>query len=498
MPRPYAAAPAPLSRPPQVSRPRWLSPAAVLLAAGTLLTTGGACAAEGAYAAAAGEPSLASLQQQLAQVQAQLQALAEENRSLQEGQRQLEHRLLELGVATGAAPVAPTPIAPGAGALAEGPRLWGYGELYYADPTHDGRRARADLARAVFGLGYSFDERTEFNSEFEVEHAVASASDAGEFDVEQFYVDRRLGESVTARGGLMLMPFGLINEHHEPTGFYGVQRNFVETLIIPSTWREGGLSVRGDSALGLGWNVGVVTGFDLSKWPFAPNFPQYASALELATSGAAPLQSSHQELSLANARHLSQYAAASYYGVPALSIGAAITTGKAVGISAPPGLSAASSDPRVTLWEAHARWTPAKLELSGLYARGSISDLAAVNAAHAGAANPVPSSFYGYFLQGAYELWEQGGYRAAPFVRFERYNLGASYSGTTGPVTPAGLVPLSPDAGDLGYWPIDRDRVWTAGANLYLGAHVVLKGDYQWFELNPSFRRFDLGLGVSF
>ena len=42
------------------------------------------------------------------------------------------------------------------------------------------------------------------------------------------------------RGGLFLMPFGLLNEHHEPTIFYGVQRNFVETVIIPSTWREGG------------------------------------------------------------------------------------------------------------------------------------------------------------------------------------------------------------------------------------------------------------------
>jgi len=26
----------------------------------------------------------------------------------------------------------------------------------------------------------------------------------------------------------------------------------------------------------------------------------------------------------------------------------------------------------------------------------------------------------------------------------------------------------------------------------------VLKGDYQWFEVNPGFNRFDLGLGVSF
>jgi hypothetical protein len=65
---------------------------------------------------------------------------------------------------------------------------------------------------------------------------VSSASDVGEFEVEQFYVDRRLNDAMTLRAGLFLMPFGLLNEHHEPTNFYGVQRNFVETMIIPSTW----------------------------------------------------------------------------------------------------------------------------------------------------------------------------------------------------------------------------------------------------------------------
>jgi hypothetical protein len=93
--------------------------------------------------------------------------------------------------------------------------------LYYTDPVHDRERAQADLARAVFGIGYSFDSRTEFNSEYEVEHAVASASDPGEFEVEQFYVDRELNDAVTVRGGLFLMPFGLLNEHHEPTNFHG-------------------------------------------------------------------------------------------------------------------------------------------------------------------------------------------------------------------------------------------------------------------------------------
>ena len=443
-------------------------------------------------AAAADDARFIDIGQQLAQVQAQLQQLAQENRSLREHQQQIERQLAQL---TGAAaalsaavpapadssalPAPSTPATLSASPLAPGLRLWGYGEMYYTDPTRDGNKAQADLARAVFGLGYSFDERTEFNSEYEVEHAIASASDAGEFEVEQFYVDRRLNEAVSARGGLFLMPFGLLNEYHEPTRFYGVQRNFVETLIIPSTWREGGFNLHGDTRAGFGWNLGLTTGFDVSKWDFAPALPPYTSALGLANSGAAPLQATHQELALANAHHLSQYAALSYYGVPALLLGGAISTGE----------SPAPGDPRVTLWEAHMRWTPAKFDLSALYARGSISNAGPLNAAHPNSPNPLPSSFYGYFLQGAYRLWEQGDYRAAPFVRWERYNLGASYAGTSGPVIPAGLV---------GLWPRSEDRVWTAGANFYVGAHLVLKGDYQWFQLNQGFRRFDLGLGVSF
>src|SRR6266853_1463069 len=434
-------------------------------------------------AAAADDARLIDMQAQLARVQAQLQQLAEENRSLHERELQIERALAQLTGALAVPSVTPpTPAAPStlsAAPLAAGVRLWGYGEMYYIDPTRDGNQARADLARAVFGLGYSFDERTEFNSEYEVEHAVASGSGPGEFEVEQFYVDRAFSEALSARGGLILMPFGFLNEHHEPTRFYGVQRNFVETLIIPSTWREGGFNLHGGSRAGFGWNLGLTTGFDVSKWDFAPAFPPYTSALGLANSGAAPLQATHQELALANAHHLSQYAALSYYGVPALLLGGAISTGE----------SPAAGDPRVTLWEAHLRWTPAKFDLSALYARGSISNAGPLNAAHPNSPNPLPSSFYGYFLQGAYRLWEQGDYRAAPFVRWERYDLGASYAGTSGPAIPGGLV---------GLWPRSDDRVWTAGANFYVGAHLVLKGDYQWFQLNQGFRRLDLGLGVSF
>jgi phosphate-selective porin len=454
------------------------------------------------------------LQQQLQQVQATLQQLTEENRSLREHQQELDRKLAELSAAasstqpnsatsanaaalpnasalpstTALSPTAPAePGTTGPGLFGTGIRLWGYGEIYYTHPTSDRNQAQFDLARAVFGIGYQFDPRTEFNSEYELEHAVASSSDVGEFEVEQFYVDRNLNDYVSARGGLFLMPFGFINEHHEPTNFYGVQRNFVETLIIPSTWREGGLSFHGDTPVGLSWNAGLTTGFDLSKWDFAPQAPPYANALELEDSGIAPLQATHQELALANARHLSQYLALGYYGVPGLTLGAAISTGEAVPVEVANSASAGSQ--RVTLWEAHARWAPQRWQLQALYARGTISNTALANEANPGSPNPMPAAFYGYYFQGAYDLWSRGDYRLNPFVRFERYDLGSSYQGTAGPVIPPGEAFL---------WPQNHDRVWTVGANFYLGPHVVLKTDYQWFEQNTNFNRWDLGLGVAF
>ena len=400
--------------------------------------------------------------------------------------------------ATSATPSATTPGAMSSLAtFAQNVKLWGYGELYYTDPVHDRNRAQADLARAVFGIGYSFDSRTEFNSEYEVEHAVASSSDPGEFEVEQFYVDRQINDAVTVRGGLFLMPFGLLNEHHEPTNFYGVQRNFVETLIIPTTWREGGFNFHGDTRSGFGWNAGLTTGFNLSKWNFAPEFPQYTTALELEDNNISPLQATHQEMALANAHDLSQYVALSYFGVPGLTVGGAISTGKAVSVPAPPNAPIAGSQ-RVTLWEGHVRWTPDRFDLSALYAHGSISNLASTNAANPGSPNPIPSTFYGYFFQGAYDVWQHGDYRVSPFARWEVYNMGASYEGTPGPVIPTGSIPLSSAPGDYGVWPRKEDRVWTIGANLYATPHVVLKLDYQHFMINNGFTRFDLGLGLNF
>ena len=443
-----------------------------------LLALASIAAAARAAGDAGAAPSAPQLEQRIDDLSRQLEEMKAQLNRMKEEQQKAQQQAQPPAAAAPAAPeaAAPSPL--------ENISLWGYGEVYYTRPWHMPERTQADLARAVFGIGYRFDDRTSFNSEYEVEHAVSSASDVGEFEVEQFYMARQLNEHATVDAGLFLMPFGLLNEHHEPTNFYGVQRNFVETLIIPSTWREGGVNAKGDTDIGLNWSVGLTTGPDFSKWDFAPEFPPYTTALELEDNDVAPFQATHQELALANASHLAEYVALGYTGLPGLTVGGAYFN--------------ANGPQRATLWEGHVRWQPSDFDLSALYARGSIGNTAQLNLANPGSPNPIPASFDGYFFQAAYTGLQPAGYRIAPFVRYERYNMGRSYDGTNGPDLPSGRVPLSATPGDFGLWPRNHDRVLTYGANFYLNPHVVLKVDLQTFQTNSQFNRFDLGLGLNF
>ena len=425
-----------------------------------------------------------SMRQRLEFMQTRLQQLTAQNEALAAQQQQQA-----LQSAAAAAQPAGTNRTGGvpAGGISPDLSLWGYGEVYYDRPVHAPELTQADLARAVIGVGYRFDDRTLFNSEFEVEHAVSSANDRGEFEVEQFYVDHQLAPFAAIKLGLFLMPFGLLNEHHEPTQFYGVKRNYVEKLIIPSTWREGGVGAHGDTPIGVSWDTGVTTGLNLKDWNFTPSAPFYRTSLDLEAADIAPLQATHQQLEFADAQHLAQYAALNYSGVPGLLAGGAVFTGKAA-------VAAGFPDVRATLWELHGRWTAGGADLSAVYAHGNFSGTAPFNLANVGASNPLPAEFLGYYLQGAYTVWERGGYRLSPFVRWEHYDMGASYAG----IPPGNTAVPSGPAPDGKPWPQPRDRVWTLGANFYLTPHVVLKADYQRFDVNTDLSSIDLGLGLNF
>lgn len=343
--------------------------------------------------------------------------------------------------------------------------LTSYGEINYNRPTRNNQNAQADVRRFVLGYQHRFDDKTKVVTELEVEHAVSSADDPGEVEVEQAYIERQFNQTWAARAGLFLMPVGLLNENHEPTAFFGVERNFVETAIIPSTWREGGLQVMGNFDNGLLVQAGLTTSFDLTKWDAA------------STEGlGSPLGSIHQEMALAKARSLAGFAAVNWRGIPGLLVGGSLFSGGATH-------GQATTSSRVTLWDLHTRWTPGRWDLSALYTRGSISNTATLNATLIGNPTLIPKSFYGYYAQAAYKVWSNADYALLPFARWEKFNTAASYADLG-----QGLTPKS-SAGE---------RVVTVGANFQLSPAIVLKADYQRFNENKENNRVNLGLGWNF
>lgn len=344
--------------------------------------------------------------------------------------------------------------------------LFGYGELNFTRPKNNIAGSEATARRAVLGFGYRFNDRTRFAAELEVEHAVVSKDDSGEVAFEQLYVEHDITEGLSAKMGLFLLPMGYMNESHEPTRYYGVTRNLVETAIIPSTWRELGVGFRGVQDSGLRWDAGVVTSFDLTKWP-----------TDSADTKESPLGAIHQEGQKAKAASLGYYGALNYDGVTGVNFGGSLFQG-GIGQKQP---TIASPNASVTLAEVHTKWQVGSWDLSALAAQGRFHDVSAFNASGNGV-NPVPDQFRGWYAQAAYRLWRKGDNSLVPFTRYERVNTALGYSGL------GGLAPANdPDT-----------MVWTVGASYYLHPQVVVKMDVQKYVNNSSLDRFNMGLGFHY
>jgi hypothetical protein len=401
-----------------------------------------------------------------ADLEARVQALADQLQSLQRELAELKKSQAPPAVTAAVPATTPAPVT---AAMGEEPRLswFGYGELNYSRPNGDSADTTFDVGRFVLGAGYRFDDKTRFVSELEVEHAVSSADDAGEVEVEQAYIERQLSDGIYAKAGLFLIPAGLLNESHEPTFYYGVFRNFVETAIIPTTWREGGVTVQGKTAGGLRWDVGVTTTINLSGWDFSGESEGQES----------PLGSVHQEGQLAASKDLAGFAAVNYSGIPGLNFGGSYFTGDA-------GQGQAGfEDAKMTLWDVHARWSPGDAQISGLYARGHFSGTKAINTLNVGNPVLIPEDFFGWYVEGAYKVLSRDTWSLAPFLRYEKFNTGSSYANIGAGLTPDDL----PDT-----------KVWTGGVNFTLTQGVVLKADYLKFTDDAQPDRFDLGIGYQF
>lgn len=391
----------------------------------------------------------------------------------------LQQEIDELKAQARRAPSTPQPGAPSpeysspldrSSGLASGvTNVLGYGEFNYNRFREGDRESKADLRRFVFGLNHRFDERLTFHSELEVEHAVVSREDDGELEMEQAWLNYRVsdGGGLNVKAGLFLIPLGILNETHEPPTYYGVERNEVETRIIPTTWRELGAGLHGVIAQGFRYDVGVTTGFDAGK-------------IDDPTTG---IRSGHQEGQRANAKDLSVYAALNYRA-PGLLLGGGVFTGN-TGQNGQSNPALKGVDARLTLWDVHAQYRVAGFDLQALYAAGKLGDAERINAANLGSAEPfaAPKSMKGAYAQAAYHAYKEGNFDVVPFVRVERFDIRQEED-------PANGLLQDPN--------IHNERIRTIGVNFRVHPQVVIKADVQRYRNDRSRDRFNVGLGYMF
>jgi hypothetical protein len=82
--------------------------------------------------------------------------------------------------------------------------------------------------------------------------------------MEQAFLKFNLSPATYIVAGLFIPRIGFINENHLPTTFNGVDRPFVETLIIPSTWRDIGVGIYGGmkNIAGLNYSFALTNGLN--------------------------------------------------------------------------------------------------------------------------------------------------------------------------------------------------------------------------------------------
>jgi DtxR family Mn-dependent transcriptional regulator len=318
--------------------------------------------------------------------------------------------------------------------------LSGYMEAHYNNAEfQDGR---LDFHRFVLLVTHSFSDRIRFVGELELEHAfVEGLEDAGELELEQAYIDFLISRSFNIRAGMMLMPIGIINERHEPPVFYGVERPFNDTVIIPTTWFEVGAGVHGE--IGRGWRYRAFVAAPLNAAEFS------------ADDG---LRGGKQQGSESNIRRPGVTGRLEYVGVRGLTAGASGWSGRS-GFEFQP-----TFDVPVSLAEADARYSRGRLELRGQVSQAWIGNAGQLNDAlglRIGVNPNIAEAIGGFYLEAGYRAISRPRFgELGTFVRYEDFN--------TQRRMPPGYVAL-PE--------FDRNA-WVVGATYWPDPDVAIKVDY--------------------
>ena len=331
--------------------------------------------------------------------------------------------------------------------------IGGYGELHYNNLHNDASGKdtdRVDFHRFVLFFGHEFNEDIRFFSELELEHAVSSSDpdDPGEVELEQAWLELDLNADHHLRAGADLLPVGILNPTHEPDTFFGVERNPVETNIIPTTWWEAGLGGYGQIAPG--WNYDIVLHSGLATPATGAN--------------AFLIRKGRQQVAKADASDGAVTARLRYTGIAGLEL--------AVSGQYQSDLTQGALDTSATLLETHVDWRHGPFGLRALYARWDLDD----GPAATGAAAFGRDLQYGYYVEPSYRFQAPGSLpgEMGAFARYSDWDNEAGNAADTG------------------------KRQYSLGMNWWPHEHVVFKFDYQQQDGAAHEDGFNLGLGYQF
>lgn len=312
--------------------------------------------------------------------------------------------------------------------------IGGYGEVKYKD-TLDGN-ASTDLHRIILYTGYKFDEKWVFNAEIEFEHVK-------ELAVEFAYIDYLATEWLSVRAGHVLVPMGLINELHEPTTFFNVDRPQVERYIIPSTWHENGVGVFG-SVAGLSYKAYLLNGFDVSKF-------KKSKMVKEGLRDVRPKGSKAKVMRPAGVLRLD------YDGIDGLLVGGSVYGGNSEQVVGGGGWT--------TIYEGHVDYRWKGLGVRALAAGMRMDDTDKINAS-LGLTTPtetIASAMEGYYVEAGYDVlspFDTGSHSLTPFVQWSYLNTNAA--------VPTGKLRN----------PANKHTIITGGLNYKPIDQIVLKAEY--------------------
>jgi len=338
--------------------------------------------------------------------------------------------------------------------------IGGYAQVDYIRPKSD--VATVDLHRMVMYLGYEFNDKVSFESETEFEHVK-------ELEVEQAFINYRLGSSITAKAGLMLVPMGLINQTHEPTTFFTVNRPSQDKNIIPTTWSQIGIGLSGNiNSISLKYQAYIFNG--VKSYQDGTAFLRGVDGLRKGRQGGAEAFSSQANFSTK----------INYYGVHGLNVGLAGYFGNTQTTD----LTLKDSYVGVSMIGLDAVYKRNAFIIRGQYVVNNLSNTAAYNTL---TGRDIGSKMEGFYIESAYDVMSfidnQAPERILLFTRYENYDTQASVAGI-----------------------LTKNKAYnrnstTIGLNYLMVPTAVFKMEYKIrdnADVSAVANQFNMGIGVTF